>query len=216
MSTSVNRYNDEDLQEFKALIESKLLVARDELNFMRDQILELNENSGDQQGGDWFDDSNIHNELEMLNNMVIRQQQFVRNLENALIRIQNKTYGICSVTGQLIDKKRLLLVPHATKSMEAKEEKPQQQQPLIEKRDDLDEVKKVTESKSPRIIDRIIKKTSTKPQSAKSKVVDDDDDFAWDDAIDDDIALDTIEDDYDSDYESSIIPMNDDNDDDMD
>ncbi len=214
MSTSVNRYSDEDLQEFKALIESKLLVAREELNFMRDQILELNENSGDQQGGDWFDDSNIHNELEMLNNMVIRQQQFVRNLENALIRIQNKTYGICSVTGQLIEKKRLLLVPHATKSMEAKEEKTQQQ-PLIEKRDDLDEVKKVTESKVPRIIDRVIKKTSIKPQSAKPKV-DDDDDFAWDDIVDDDIALDSIEDDYDSDYESSIIPMNDDNDDDMD
>lgn len=216
MSTSVNRYSDEDLQEFKALIESKLAVAKDELNFMRDQILELNENSGDQQGGDWFDDSNIHNELEMLNNMVIRQQQFVRNLENALIRIQNKTYGICSVTGQLIEKKRLLLVPHATKSMEAKEEKSQPQQPLIEKRDDLDEIKKVTESKGPRIIDRVIKKTSTKPQAPKSKVVDDDDDFAWDDVIDDDIALDAIEDDYDSDYESSIIPMNDDNDDDMD
>jgi RNA polymerase-binding transcription factor DksA len=217
MSTTVNRYSDEELQEFKTLIDHKLASAKDELDFMRDQILELNENSGDQQGGDWFDDSNIHNELEMLNNMVIRQQQFVRNLENALIRIQNKTYGICSVTGQLIEKKRLLLVPHATKSMEAKEEKPQAPQLLVEKRDDLDEIRKVTESKGPRIIDRVIKKTSTKA-TPKPKVVDDeDDDFGWDDVIDD-VEVDVIDDDYDMDYEggSSIIAMNNDDHDDMD
>ena len=62
--------------------------------------------------------------MELLNNMLARQQQFIQNLEAASNRIQNKTYGICSVTGQLIDKKRLMLVPHATKSMEAKTKVP--------------------------------------------------------------------------------------------
>jgi RNA polymerase-binding transcription factor DksA len=216
MSTTVTRYTDEELQEFKTLIDEKMAVAKEELEFMRDQIVELNENSGDQQGGDWFDDSNTHAELEMLNNMMIRQQQFVRNLENALIRIHNKTYGICSVTGKLIEKKRLMSVPHATKSMEAKEEKPQPQ-PIVERRDDIDEIKKVVESKGPRIIDRVIKKTSTKPSSAKPKVEDDDDDFAWDLIGGDDIAPEAIDDDYDDDmdYEggSSIIQMSDDHDD---
>ncbi len=80
----------------------------------------MNENNADIQGSDWFDDSSIHSEVELLNNMAIRQRQFIQNLENALVRIENKTYGICTVTGNLIDKKRLLLVPHATKSIEAK------------------------------------------------------------------------------------------------
>lgn len=118
---SIVRYSDEELQEFKELIDRKLEKAYRELEFMREQILELNENTSDHQGGNWFDDSSLHLELEMLNNSVMRQQQFVRNLENALIRIQNKTYGICTVTGALIEKKRLQLVPHATKSVAAKD-----------------------------------------------------------------------------------------------
>jgi RNA polymerase-binding transcription factor DksA len=220
MSTIV-RYSDEELLEFKNLIDSKLSTAREELEFMRDQILELNENSGDQQGGDWFDDSSIHQELEMLNGMVIRQQQFVRNLENALIRIQNKTYGVCSVTGQLIDKKRLMLVPHATKSMEAKEEKANAAPvvTVIDKRDDDGESKRMPEAKGPRIIDRVIRKTSTKA-AGKSKVEEEDDDFEWD-LLGEDIAVDAIDDDYEDeedDYEggSSIIKMNNNDDDDMD
>lgn len=75
----------------------------------------------DEQGGDWFDDSSIHTEIEFLTKMAERQRQFVQNLELALVRIKNKSYGICSVTGELIDKQRLLLVPHATKSVKAKE-----------------------------------------------------------------------------------------------
>jgi RNA polymerase-binding transcription factor DksA len=211
MTNTLIRYSDEDLAEFKALIEKKLEKEKDELDFMRDQIIELNENSGDQQGGDWFDDSSIHSELEMLNNQVIRKQQYVRNLENALVRIQNKTYGICSVTGQLIDKKRLLLVPHATKSVEAKEERPAPV-PLIEKRDDLDEIKKTTEtSKGPRIIDRVIRKVSTRPTTKPR--VEDDDDFDWDELVDE-IPVDDMSNDYDlaeEDYER--IPTRDDNDD---
>jgi RNA polymerase-binding transcription factor DksA len=179
----VNRYSDEDLAEFKALIEGKLEAAKTELRFTKDQVIELNENAGDQQGGDYFDDSNTHTELEMLNGMVTRQQQFVNNLENALIRIQNKSYGICTVSGELIEKKRLMLVPHATKSVAAKEEKPSPITPIsmIDMREDMqptDLIKKVAETKGPKIINRIIKKTQTRP-SAKPKI-EEDEDFEWD------------------------------------
>ena len=84
------RYSDEELEEFKALILDKLENAKSELNYMRQQIVEINEDGGDQQGGDYMDDSSTHAELEMLNQMVARQQQFIRNLEHALVRIKNK------------------------------------------------------------------------------------------------------------------------------
>ena len=83
MSTTVIRYSDEELLEFKALIDEKMAIARQELDFMKEQIMEMNENASEKQGGNWFDDSSVHTELEMLNTMVIRQQQFVNNLENA-------------------------------------------------------------------------------------------------------------------------------------
>ncbi len=114
------RYADTELAEFKAVIDEKLVVARQELNYLQEQIVEMNENNADIQGSDWFDDSSIHAEVELLNNMAIRQRQFIQNLDNALVRIENKSYGICSINGTLIDKKRLMLVPHATKSIEAK------------------------------------------------------------------------------------------------
>ncbi|MBK8721897.1 MAG: TraR/DksA family transcriptional regulator [Saprospiraceae bacterium] len=191
------RYSDEELLEFKALIDDKLEKATQQLDFMREQIVELNETSGDQQGGDWFDDSSIHTELEMLNNQVIRQQQFISNLNNALIRIQNKTYGICSVTGQLIEKARLLVVPHATKSVAAKEEKPQPLTPIMPKEEIAEELKSKLQdvSSKPKIVTKVIKKTS-KNASAKAKIKEDDfDDLGLD--LDDEIALDDT-DDYDS------------------
>lgn len=124
MAATTVRYSDEELHEFKVLIEEKLEKAHQEVAFVREQMLEINENSSNQQSGDWTDESSSHTEMEMLGNMLARQQQFIRNLENALIRIQNKTYGICSITGQLIDKNRLRLVPHATKSVEGKNSRP--------------------------------------------------------------------------------------------
>ena len=114
------RYSDEELLEFKALIENKLTQAQEELEITQQQISDLNENGFNQQGGDWYDDSTTHTDLEMLQRMMTRQQRFVQDLKNALLRVQNKTYGICSVTGQLIDKNRLRLVPHATKSIDGK------------------------------------------------------------------------------------------------
>jgi RNA polymerase-binding transcription factor DksA len=111
------RYSDEDLQEFKTLIENKLDKARAELKYLYDQLSGQEDNSG----GDYFDYSSRHVEMEMVNKMASRQRMFIRNLENAVLRIRNKTYGICTITGQLIQKERLLLVPHATKSVAGKD-----------------------------------------------------------------------------------------------
>lgn len=120
MAATTVRYSDADLYDFKQLIEEKLVFSRKELQFLREQMQEINENSSNQQSGDWTDESSSHTEMEMLSNSLTRQQHFVRSLENALLRIQNKTYGICTQTGNLIPKDRLRLVPHATKSIEAK------------------------------------------------------------------------------------------------
>jgi RNA polymerase-binding protein DksA len=114
------RYSDEELQEFKAIVEERLAQAQEELRTTEQQIADLNENGFNQQGGDWYDDSTAHADLEMLQRMLQRQQRFVQDLKNALLRIQNKTYGICTVTGELISKERLRLVPHATKSIDGK------------------------------------------------------------------------------------------------
>ena len=124
MAVLTHRYTDVELQEFKVLIDEKIEVTRKEVQFLRTQMMEINENSANQQSGDWTDESSSHTEMEMLNSMLGRQQQFLRNLENATLRIQNKTYGICTLTGQLISKERLKLVPHATKSVEAKNARP--------------------------------------------------------------------------------------------
>jgi len=114
------RYSDEELQEFKVIIDDKLAKAQEELDFTQKQIAELNENGFNQQGGDWYDDSTAHTDLELLQRMAQRQQRHIQDLRNALLRVQNKTYGVCIVTGQLIDKQRLRLVPHATKSIDGK------------------------------------------------------------------------------------------------
>ena len=160
------RYSDAELAEFEVIIKEKLGNAKKELDFMREQIIELHENSSNQQGGDYFDDSSLHTELEMLNQMVSRQRQFVMNLENAQIRIKNKSYGICTATGELIDKKRLLLVPHATKSVEAKNIEAERIDTKVSSApmdsfDSLDrdrEPERETPWRSSRIITKIVKK----------------------------------------------------------
>ncbi|MFK7809503.1 MAG: TraR/DksA family transcriptional regulator [Saprospiraceae bacterium] len=114
------RYSDEDLQEFKTLINDKLEKARTELKYLYDQMVGAESNGDTSSSGDYFDYSSRHVELELLTKMASRQRLFIRNLENALLRIKNKTYGICSITGKLIRKERLLLVPHATKSVAGK------------------------------------------------------------------------------------------------
>jgi DnaK suppressor protein len=114
------RYSDEELSEFKTLIEQRMEKSREELEFTRGQIAELNETGFNQQGGDMYDDSSAHTDLEMMQRMAARQEKYLDDLQKALFRIQNKTYGVCTVTGELIPKERLRVVPHATKSVDGK------------------------------------------------------------------------------------------------
>jgi RNA polymerase-binding transcription factor DksA len=173
MENEVVRYSDAELDEFKVLIETKLERASTHLSGLQEQILEITENTSDEHGGDWVDDSSINNDVEMLNNMAIRQRMYIQDLENALVRIKNKTYGICSLTGQLIDKRRLLAVPTTTKSLAAKvaeqvptperKERVEIEKPVVEKKP----VEKKTTEK--RITTTIIRKSSS---AGKKKSVD--------------------------------------------
>ena len=178
MTNSVVRYSDAELAEFKALIEKKFEKAKEQLTSLQEQILEITENSSDEHGGDWVDDSSINNDVEMLNNMAIRQRMYIRELENALVRIRNKTYGICSVTGELIDKRRLLAVPTTTKSLAAKTV---EQQP-VEQRKPVSRPEKPTPTKTPatpKVITKIIRKSNA--DKPKPNIIDDDDDLFEDD-----------------------------------
>jgi RNA polymerase-binding transcription factor DksA len=113
------RYSNEELDNFKITIEEKLIEAKKQLMDLKVQLKELN-NSGDENRAGTFDDGASNWQREHLSKLAARQQKFIRNLEYALIRIQNKTYGICSVSGDLISKERLRLVPHATKTVAGK------------------------------------------------------------------------------------------------
>ena len=116
------RYSDEELQEFKDLIEKKLENARTELEYLQRSIQQPNQKGTDdshtvnkimEEGASTF-------EREQMSQLADRQRKFIKNLEDALGRIENKTYGICQKTGKLISKERLKAVPHTTLSIEAK------------------------------------------------------------------------------------------------
>ena len=113
------RYSDEELEEFKILIDNKLIKAKEQLNFYLVQLGEINENQNAKIKG--LDDGNGTLELERMNTLAARQRKHIHHLENALLRIQNKVYGVCRATGKLISKGRLKAVPHATLSIHAKQ-----------------------------------------------------------------------------------------------
>ena len=113
------RYSDEELEEFRLLIEKKLERAQEQLQFYLDQLSELADNPDAKVKG--LDDGIGTVESERLTSMAGRQRRHIQHLENALIRIRNKAYGVCRVTGKLISKERLKAVPHATLSIEAKQ-----------------------------------------------------------------------------------------------
>lgn len=113
------RYSDEELREFKDLIDKKLSSAREELKNLKESL----DNHTESQAGNkaWnMEEGTDTSEMEYLMNQISRQHQYIRNLELAMIRVENKTYGICRITGKLIPKERLRIVPHATLSLEAK------------------------------------------------------------------------------------------------
>ncbi|OAQ40807.1 molecular chaperone DnaK [Pedobacter psychrophilus] len=116
------RYSDQELQEFKELITDKLNSAKEELNNLTSSLSSPNKNGTDDTAGTYktLEDGSATLEKESINQLASRQKKFIDNLESALVRIENKTYGICRETGKLIQKERLRAVPHATLSMEAK------------------------------------------------------------------------------------------------
>ncbi len=117
-----HRYSDVELTEFKEIILKKLEAAKKELNYLQGLITRKDE-SGDMDEGRYMtmEDGSVSMEREQLSQMASRQITFIDHLEKAMMRIENKTYGICRVTGKLIDKARLRAVPHATLSIEAKQ-----------------------------------------------------------------------------------------------
>lgn len=181
-SSVTSRYSDDDLKEFKDLIENKLEKARSQYVSLKEQLKDITENNNDDFAKDITDFSSIQTEVEMLNNMANHQRKYIQDLENALIRINNKSYGICVVSGELIDKKRLLAVPTTTKSVTAKTQSelkdvqiPKDRGRGFDEIEEADEEKtiKKSEPKKPLIITKVIKKPSSSGKAAAS--LDDDD-----------------------------------------
>jgi len=125
VTTPTQRYSDSDLAEFRELISRKLETARKELAYLQGLITRKDDAGGEGDDGRYMtmEDGTLSMEREQLSQMASRQITFIDHLEKALIRIENKTYGICRETGKLIDKARLRAVPHATLSVEAKMKK---------------------------------------------------------------------------------------------
>jgi RNA polymerase-binding transcription factor DksA len=116
------RYSDKDLEEFRILIEQKIEKARQDLELLKSAYMNDGNNGTDDTSPTFkaFEEGSETMSKEANTQLAIRQEKFIRDLKNALLRIENKTYGICRVTGKLISKERLKLVPHATLSIEAK------------------------------------------------------------------------------------------------
>ena len=120
--TEKTRYSDADLAEFRVLIEEKIEKARADLELLKSSYMNDGNNGTEDTAPTFkaFEEGSETMSKEANTQLAIRQEKFIRDLKNALVRIENKTYGICRVTGKLINKQRLLLVPHATLSIEAK------------------------------------------------------------------------------------------------
>ena len=121
--TEKKRYSDEELEEFKQIILSKLELAKRDYQQMMDTLSNKNGNDVDDTMPPYkiLEEGSMTQTKEELTTMAARQQKFIQALQAALVRIENKTYGICRVTGKLIPKERLRAVPHATLSIEAKQ-----------------------------------------------------------------------------------------------
>ncbi len=116
------KYSKEELEEFKGIINEKLDKAKEDLQLLVDQLSHKDDHGTDDTSPTFklMDEGSEVLSREEINQLAARQQKFIQSLENALIRIQNGTYGVCRATGKLIAKERLRIVPHATLSIEAK------------------------------------------------------------------------------------------------
>lgn len=116
------RYSDEELEEFRAIINEKLALARNDYAVLMKQVMNLDGNGVDDTSPTYktLEEGSASQSKEELVQMASRQQKFIQGLEAALVRVNNKTYGIDRITGELIPKERLKIVPHATLSVESK------------------------------------------------------------------------------------------------
>ena len=121
-SATKKRYTDAELEEFKLIIDEKIEKAKADLELLKSAYMNDGNNGTEDTAPTFkaFEEGSETMSKEANTQLAIRQEKFIRDLKNALVRIENKTYGICRVTGKLINKQRLLLVPHATLSIEAK------------------------------------------------------------------------------------------------
>ena len=117
-----NRYTDKELERFKKLIVQKIDQAKQDLDLLKSAYMNDSDNGTDDTSPTFkaFEEGSETMSKEANTQLALRQEKFIRDLKNALIRIENKTYGVWRITGKLIKKKRLMVVPHATLSIEAK------------------------------------------------------------------------------------------------
>ncbi len=122
MESSIHKYSDKDLAEFRKIILAKIAHAQEDLDLLNGSFRNDSNNGTEDTSPTFkgFEEGSETMSKEANVKLAIRQEKFIRDLNNALLRIQNKTYGVCRVTGKLIQKERLKLVPHATLSIEAK------------------------------------------------------------------------------------------------
>ena len=122
MVDEIARYSDGDLAEFKELILKKIGKAQQDLDLIKSAYMNDLNNGTDDTSPTFkaFEEGSETMSKEANSQLAIRQEKFIRDLKNALFRVENKTYGVCKVTGKLISKERLMIVPHATMSIEAK------------------------------------------------------------------------------------------------
>ena len=123
MVEAPTRYSDADLAEFKEIILNKIHKAQFDLDLIKSAYMNDLNNGTDDTSPTFkaFEEGSESMSKEANSQLAIRQEKFIRDLKNALFRVENKTYGVCRVTGKLISKERLKIVPHATMSIEAKE-----------------------------------------------------------------------------------------------
>ena len=122
MIEEMTRYSDADLAEFKQIIKEKIEKAQADLDLIKSAYMNDLNNGTDDTSPTFkaFEEGSETMSKEANSQLAIRQEKFLRDLKNALFRVENKTYGVCKVTGKLINKERLKIVPHATMSIEAK------------------------------------------------------------------------------------------------
>jgi RNA polymerase-binding transcription factor DksA len=122
MVDEIARYSDADLAEFKELILKKIQKAQSDLDLIKSAYMNDLNNGTDDTSPTFkaFEEGSETMSKEANSQLAIRQEKFIRDLKNALFRVENKTYGVCKVSGKLISKERLMIVPHATMSIEAK------------------------------------------------------------------------------------------------